>query len=358
MPAIYIELWLIPVVLLLLLIGGWGLYRLGGLRLTRPWRAALAHLPIGVLLFSATGQRRFANSAAEVLLQQIDRSALEHLVTAGRSGVHQSAMIGGRDGALVQAQAWPLGNPLGVVVTLRDASTQQTAITNYRKFIHTISHELLTPLTAIQGHLRHIAASDRADEGAWIGSLQVVGDEVDRLTRLTSNLLILSRLESGQPVTRRVTNLVALVEEVVLQLIEKADARGMTITVDANPRLARPTIDRDAWKQVLLNLIDNAIKYGNTGGTITVSLNQDETRLVLAVIDDGPGIAPDDIPHVFTELFRVEEQRKVSGTGLGLAIVRRIVEQHGGTITCSSEVGRYTSFLISLPLNPDIVTTS
>lgn len=358
MPRIYIELWFVPVLLLLLLLGGWVVYRVGGLRLTRPWQAALAQLPLGVLLFSTTGQRRFANSAANVLLQQIDGSALEQLVAAGRSGVRQSAMVGGRDGALVQAQAWPLGNPLGVLVTLRDASAQQAAVTNYRKFIHTISHELLTPLTAIQGHLRHIVASDRADEAAWTGSLRVVGDEVERLTRLTSNLLILSRLESGQPTTKRVTNLVALVEEVVLQLLDNAEARGMTINVDADPHLPRPTVDRDAWKQVFLNLIDNAIKYGTTGGTITVSLNKDGARLVLAVIDDGPGIDPDDIPHLFTELFRIENQRHVSGTGLGLAIVRRIVEQHGGTITCSSEVGRYTSFLISLPLVSENVTAS
>ncbi len=181
---------------------------------------------------------------------------------------------------------------------------------------------------------------------------------MERLTRLTSNLLILSRLEAGQPFQRRPTNLAAVAEEAVLQVMEKAEARRMTINLQAEGNQPRPPIDRDAWKQVFLNLLDNAVKYGSTGGAVDVVLRQEAGRLLIAVTDNGPGIAPDDLPHLFTELYRADAQRHVAGSGLGLAIVRRIVEQHGGQITCSSELGRGTRFEIMLATGGANVTSS
>ena len=341
--------------LLMLLIGfallGWMLYRWGGYRFARPWRAALVNVPLGIMLFDESGRRIFANSLADVLLQQIDSSQLAPSVTAGVQGLQQRVVVSGREGGLVQVQSWPLDTmPKHVLLTLRDIAQQQNGAANYRQFIHTLSHELLTPLTAIQGHLRHIQASTRSEQVRWQGSLQVVHDEVERLTRLTSNLLILSRLETGQPLQKRPTNLSAVVEEVVLGLLDKADAQQITLNVNTTPQLPRPTIDRDAWKQVFVNLIDNGIKYGKAGGVVTVLLRQNEAGLSIAVTDDGHGIPPDDLPHLFTEMFRSDAHRHVSGTGLGLAIVRKIVEQHGGQITCSSELGRGTTFHITLPV--------
>ena len=333
----------------------WWAYRYGA-RVAPTWRAALGKVPLGVLLFDRNGRRTFTNIAASAALQHMDSSALDQVRRGAAGGVQQTSVMRGRDGVVLQAQAAPLDGDAGVLITLRDIAQQQRAEANYRQFIHTLSHELLTPLTAIQGHLAHIAASDRHDAATWRHSLQVTRDETERLTRLTSNLLILSRLESGQPLQRRPTNLEALAEEVVLQLLPHADARQITLDLHAVPRLPRPAVDRDAWKQVLFNLIENGIKYGNDGGTVTTSLRHTDVALVIDVQDNGRGIAPDDLPHVFTELFRAEAQRQISGSGLGLAIVRRIVEQHGGQISCTSELGRGTLFTITVPLAKNNVT--
>ncbi len=339
--------------LLLLLLCAWAGYHLGR-REVRHWQATVANLPLGVALFDAAGQPTFSNAQANALIPQIDPSQIEQAVQSGRRGVQQTSVTSGANGNAVQLQCWPLsGGPGHVLLTLRDISQQQQAAANYRKFIYSVSHELLTPLTAMQGHLSHIEASGGGDERSWRGSLRVVQDEVERLTRLTSNLLLLSRLESGQPLQRHPINLTAVAEEAMLQLLDKADARHMALNIHATPQLAHPPLDRDAWKQVFVNLIDNAIKYGRDGGKVEISLNQQEGQLLVTVADDGPGISAEDLPHIFTEMYRAEGERQVSGSGLGLTIVRRIVEQHGGRITCQSEPGKGTTFIITLPLVAD-----
>nr|MCU0493533.1 sensor histidine kinase [Chloroflexaceae bacterium] len=158
-------------------------------------------------------------------------------------------------------------------------------------------------------------------------------------------------LEAGQPLQRRPTNLAAVAEETVLSLLEKADVRQITLNLNAAPALPRPPLDRDAWKQVFLYLLDNGIKYGRVGGNVTVGLSQEAGALQISVADDGPGIPADEVPHLFSEFFRGENQRQSSGSGLGLAIVRRIVERHGGTIRCESTPGVGTTFTINLPLD-------
>lgn len=358
MPAIFIELWAVPIVLLLLGSLIWAAFAYGRTSAMRRWRTVFARLPLGVLLFDTSGKRTFENRAAASLLEQFDVAQLEQLTQSVAQGAPRGTIVRGRDGAVVRVQGDALnGRGSDVLVTLHDIASQQAAEANYRKFIHTLSHELLTPLTAIQGHLANIKASSDAETAPWGGSLRVVQDEVERLTRLTSNLLILSRLEAGQPLQRRPTNLSAIVEEAVLSLLEKADARQTTLNIEADPQLARPSIDRDAWKQVFLNLIDNAIKYGRQGGTVNVVLRQDGSRILASVADDGPGIAPADLLHLFDELFRADDQRHVSGSGLGLAIVKRIVERHDGQINVASEPGHGTTFHITLPLNDTFVTS-
>lgn len=309
---------------------------------------ALDRLPLGVALFGRGGEQRYANPPAAALLPLLDGAVLNQARRAARGDAQQTSIVRGREDLAVQlyASALPDGD---LLVALRDIGDDQQAERGYRQLIHTLSHEALTPLTAVQGHLAHIAAVARPTP-EWAGSLEVVRGEIDRLTRLTSNLLILSRLEAGQPLQRRPTNLAALAEETVLQLLERADARGITLTLNAPPQLPRPALDRDAFKQVLLNLVDNGVKYGREGGTVTITLHAGGGSLGIDVDDDGPGIPLDDQPHLFTPLFRGENQRLAGGNGLGLAIVRKIVEGHGGSISCVSRPGAGASFKIRLPL--------
>lgn len=318
-------------------------------RAEQSWHGVLANLPWGIVLCDATGRQIFTNVVAGELLPQLEASQLEQAWQAATSGVQQSSILNGQD-LVVQIQSWPLQATGQALITLRDIRQQQRAEEHYRRFIHTLSHELLTPLTAIQGHLSHIQANIGAQEPGWVGSLHVVRSEVERLTRLTSNLLILSRLEAGQPLQRKPTNLTAVAEEAVLQLLEKADARHISLHVNAAPALPRPPLDRDAWKQVFLNLIDNGIKYGKVAGSVQVALTREHSSLLISITDNGAGIPADDLPHLFVEMFRADTHRHVSGSGLGLAIVRKIVEQHGGQIVCTSTPGSGTTFRIELPL--------
>lgn len=324
-------------------------------RRVRKVNAAARLLPLGMVLFDGTGRRLFTNATADELLSHVAATSLEQLRETAARGLEQKTVIGGNNGMVVQAQSQPIGSRRdAVLVTLRDIGRQQEqmqqAEENYNKLIHTLSHELLSPMTGIRGHLTHLAdGRDLTDEDRR-RSVEIARGDVERLIRLTSNLLELSRLQAGQPMQRRPTNLAAVAEEAVLQLLEKADARHITLNINAAPDLARLSVDRDKWKQVFLNLIDNAIKYGKEGGNVDIGLRQGSSFMSITITDDGLGIPPADVPHLFDEMFRSEEHRNISGTGLGLAIVRRIIEQHDGQITASSRLGHGTTFHINLPL--------
>lgn len=357
--VIRIEQWFLPllllIVLLLLTAFAWGVYRFGS-RNTRKAQTALNATPVGVAIFDNTGRRVFVNQAAQEMLVLVDTAQLSQAREAVAKGMQQTWIVRGPEGTSLQAHVSPISG--NVLLTLRDITQRQEAEASYRRLIYQLSHEMLTPLTAIQGHLAYASSGDIRDDSERIRSLGVVRDEVERLTRLTSNLLLLSRLQSEQPLQLRPTNLTAVAEEAVLQLMEHADARDITLNVHTATQLARPSVDKDAWKQVFLNLIDNGIKYGTDGGTVDVTLQQNGPNMEVDVTDNGPGISPEDRPHIFTEMFRSESQRQISGTGLGLTIVKRIVERHGGQITCSSEPGNGTTFRITLPLRSESVTRS
>ena len=349
------------ILLLVLLFGAgiWGAYTYGRRRPSQDWQTALRKMPLGVMLFNQDGQRTFANSSAEELLPQLTDTAIEQVRQGAVQGLPQSVLVSSGDGAVVRVQSQTLSNAnTDVLITLWNIGEQQQAEANYHKLVHTLSHELMTPLTTTQLRLNVLASDNQYDEDDRQRSLQIARDEIERLIQLTSNLLYLSRLKSGKPLQHHPTNLAAVAEEAVLQLIDKAATRHITLNVQAAPQLARPSVDRDAWKQIFLNLIDNGIKYGSEGGRVDIVIQQDETKLNIAIVDDGPGIASDDIPHLFTEMFRAENQRHVSGSGLGLAIVRRIVEQHSGQITCTSQPGHGTTFQVTLPLPRQRAPTS
>ncbi len=342
-------------IFLLLLVGvsTWLGYRSGCHRAPL-WRAVLAQLPLGVVIFNQRRRELFKNDRARPLLKELDLGMLERVHQASSQGSFYSAAVHRRDGGLIQIEAWALGDkPRGVGLVLRDTAQeheqQQRTAVNYQKFIHTLSHELLTPLTTIKVHLGNAVGNDNEMGPDRRQVLQVAGTETERLIRLVSNLLILSRLESGHPLQRRLTKINRAAEDAIYQLREQAKTRRVSLELEADQDLPRLQLDDEAWRQLFLNLIDNGIKYGQAGGTVRVEIRQQPSGLYLTIADDGPGIPPDDLPHLFEELFRGGSSRHVGGSGLGLAIVRRIVIQHGGQINCTSEPGRGATFHITLP---------
>ena len=170
---------------------------------------------------------------------------------------------------------------------------------------------------------------------------------MQRLARLVDDLLALSRLEASPPLMRTV-NLRAVVESALSSLFDRAETAGLTLTLDAPSSLPRVRADPDRLGQALVNLLDNAIKYTPARGTVTTRLTSEGGYVCVEISDTGPGIPPDDLPHLFEPLYRAESVRHLPGTGLGLTIVRAILDQHGAPISVRSTPGKGTVFTFRL----------
>ncbi len=218
-----------------------------------------------------------------------------------------------------------------------------------RRFLADISHELRTPLTVIRGNvdlLRRMGCSDEE-------SLEAIEGEVNRLTRLVGDLLLLAQAESGKlPLDLRLVELDTLLLEVMQQMRILAGEKVKLHLSEIDQVLVCG--DRDRLKQVLVNLIGNAIEYTPSGGKVTVGLGKKERQACLTVSDTGPGIPEEDLPHIFERFYRGEKSRQRSrdgkGFGLGLSIAYWIVNNHNGRIEVSSKVGQGTTFCVWLPL--------
>jgi signal transduction histidine kinase len=220
-----------------------------------------------------------------------------------------------------------------------------------RRFTSDASHELRTPLTAIRS-VGEVGLRGRRDESAYREIIGSMLEEVDRLSQLVESLLTLSRADAGHTrLARRRVDLASLVEDTVTQLHVLAEEKGQRVTTD----LHRPVwIDADAvlLRRAVVNVVDNAIKYAPPATAIDVTLSIVAQTAVLIVADQGPGIPPADLPHIFDRFYRVDlaRSRQTAGVGLGLSIARWVVEAHDGQVTVESALGRGSAFRIVLPL--------
>ena len=216
-----------------------------------------------------------------------------------------------------------------------------------QRFLADVSHELRTPLTVIKGNVDLMRRMKHVDDE----SLDSIEDEADRLTRLVGNLLLEAQAESGRlPLHFASVELDTLLLEVFKEMRVLARDRVNIHLTEIDQIVVNG--DRDRLKQVLINLISNAVKYTPRGGEIYLSLGKvgDSARLI--VRDTGPGIAAEDLPHIFERFFRAEKSRtrsKTSGFGLGLSISHWIVDHHGGRIEVDSVENKGTTFCIFLP---------
>ncbi len=217
-----------------------------------------------------------------------------------------------------------------------------------RRFLADVSHELRTPLTVIKGEVGLMRLTNELDEE----SLRSIEKEVDRLSRLVGDLLLLAQAESGQlPLELKPVELDSVLLDVLQQMtvISSGKVNLRLIEIDQVSVLG----DRDRLKQVILNLVANAVNYTPAGGEVRLSLTKKEGRACLIVEDTGPGISPEDLPHIFDRFYRGDRSRKrteSSGFGLGLSIAKWIVERHGGKIEVESQPGQGTRFTVWLPL--------
>jgi two-component system sensor histidine kinase ResE len=239
------------------------------------------------------------------------------------------------------------------LVLLEDLAIVQRQHAFYRNFIQNVSHEIKTPLTVIQGHAAKMGNAPEDREG-WLASQRIISDETKRLTKLVDNLLTLSRLESSSfDLEYKLTNFGGLLEECILQVSELAEERQLSLSLNQPSGLPRISVDRPRMKQVILNLLDNAIKYTFSGGEITVEVHADEgnKQLICSVRDTGEGIPEEDLPYIFEKLYRAKrtKRRPVEGSGLGLTLAQQIIKAHQGEITVQSKLNEGSVFTFTLP---------
>ncbi len=222
-----------------------------------------------------------------------------------------------------------------------------------RDFVADVSHDLRTPLTSIAGYSQAIVDGVVEDHAGVARSARVINDEARRLQRLISDLLDLSKIESGSfPLDVKEVDCAAFIPEALAILRQQAADEGKELIIGIPDQLPLMRADSDRIAQVLRNLVANALAHTAPGGHIWVRARPNVDSMEIEVRDDGRGIRPEDLPLVFERFYRADPARSGlrGGTGLGLAIAKEIVEAHGGHIRVQSDVGRGSSFTFTLPL--------
>lgn len=220
-------------------------------------------------------------------------------------------------------------------------------------FVANVSHELRTPLTAVKGTVETLRDGAVDDPTVRDRFLETVEDETDRLIRLVNDLLILSRADSeALNLRREAVDLVALAQDVIDKLAPRAEANELILKLDTKSDVPLALADADRIEQVLVNLLDNAIKYSRPGGTVTVRLDGERDRSVqLKVRDEGIGIPAGDLPRIGERFYRADKARSRAegGSGLGLAIAQALIQAHGGRLWVESQEGQGTVVTCTLP---------
>jgi two-component system, OmpR family, phosphate regulon sensor histidine kinase PhoR len=322
-----------------------------------------------VLNFNAAARALFERLRKGVALEHVNRdpgliSAVTAALQTGEKGTARLVASGGLDQRLIASVA-PLGTrgelpPIAALITIHDESEQHRLLEMRTDFIANASHELRTPLASVRGFIETLQGPARNDEKARERFLAIMADQAERMTRLIDDLLLLSRVE--EKANLKPTGRVALddlVEDVIRALAPFAEERSIVIESETSTDGLVAMGDRDELFQVLHNLVENAVKYGRENGRVRIVLKKTSSprddrfaaRALVAISDDGPGIAPEHLPRLTERFYRVntEHSRRIGGTGLGLAIVKHVLNRHGGELSVQSVVGAGTTFNVTLP---------
>jgi signal transduction histidine kinase len=318
---------------------------------------ALSSMEEGILLFGPDGATRLANPAVEVLLGL--RPAYAHSLLP--LGLRQLTERAGATGTALATEV-ETGAPTrtlrgfaaptdegSVVLVFRDITETRRSEQVRRDFVANASHELKTPAASIQAAAETIRTAAVEDPSVVPRFASQLEREAARLSRIVSDLLDLSRLESGSVLDETVA-LDAIVRDEGERYEEQAAEAGVGLSIDA---ATVPRVRGSARDLALLvrNLVDNAIRYTGPGGKVRVELTTDDREVVLEIADTGMGIPHRDLPRIFERFYRVDRARSrgTGGTGLGLSIVKHVAENHGGRVGVTSELGQGTRFEVRLP---------
>lgn len=240
-----------------------------------------------------------------------------------------------------------IGELCEIINKMADELSQSEAMRN--EFISGVSHELRTPLTAIKGWAETIGSMPD-DSETIVKGMRVITSETERLSEMVEELLDFSRMQNGKfTLTKGNVDILAELGDAVLIYTEKAKKEGIELVYAEPEDLPAVYGDRNRLRQVFINVIDNAIKYSEKGGFVTVqAILADENRIEIEVSDTGCGISPEDLPKIKTKFFRANHNKR--GSGIGLAVADEIITMHSGTLEVFSEQGMGTTVVIMLPV--------
>lgn len=262
----------------------------------------------------------------------------------------RAIMRTGRTDARVPVQ--DTGDALGELGALVNAMLDRidAVLAGMRGALDNVAHDLRTPMTRLRGIAETALASN--DPATLRDALGECLEESDRVVAMLNTLMDISEAETGtMSLHVEPTDFAQLIQQTVDLYEDLAEERGITIITNAAGELSVP-VDRNRMRQVLANLLDNAVKYTPAGGRIEIAATRDGSDAVLSVSDTGIGITPDELPHIFERLYRGDKSRSARGLGLGLSLVKAIVEAHGGRVTVQSSPGSGTRFDLRLPAVP------
>ena len=306
-----------------------------------------------------------AERALRLLATQPDTSSFEHPVIAtltdGTARIGRELRLEHADGTArwVSATFSPVSDgrtdgPVLVLVTLRDIAEQKEQERTQRDFVSMAAHELRSPLTAIKGFARTLLLKgEQLAPERRHSYLGMIDDQSNRLARLVEDLMQVARIDAGRVVIEPEELDVGVVVKELLEQF-RGKWRDRQISIEATGGLPVATADPHRLEEILINLIDNAVKYSPAGSPIEVGLCVDDGELVVSVRDHGIGISTDEIPHLFKKFSRLSNgaTADIPGTGLGLYIVKGFIEAHGGRVWVKSDPGHGTTFAFTLPLSP------
>lgn len=278
---------------------------------------------------------------------------LEALEEQQRSGAEVVREVHLQLPELVLSTHWvPLGDQQGTVAVFHDISDLKRIEAVRRDFVANASHELRTPVAVIKGYAETLLDGGLQDADRSRQFVQIIASHAERLTNLINDILTLSKLESKETALEcHPLDVCGLLRKAGLLMGEHARQQGISLVIDC-PEQGLPKVlaDYGRLEQVLLNLLDNAIKYTPAGGSVTLVAEQRGRQVAFMVSDTGVGIPAKDLSRIFERFYRVDEarSREQGGTGLGLAIVKHIVQLHGGEVQVSSEPGRGSRFTVLL----------
>jgi PAS domain S-box-containing protein len=323
--------------------------------------AIIANIQDGVIVMDQEQNILFVNRAireifslngkeitGKLLIDVISNADLKALLVRSNEGPLKYHEINFDDGRVFNAQYTPIPK-IGAAVTMQDISYLKELDRLKSDFINTVSHDLRSPLTSILGYTELIGRTGPLNENQteFLGRLQ---GSIQHITALVNDLLDLGRLEAGFDTRREIVQLDSILKYSLDMYDAQVKKKNIQLTKDIVPNLKAIRANPIRIRQMMDNLIGNAIKYTPGEGFIRVSISMQGSQIILKVEDTGPGIPPDEQSHVFEKFYRATNAPEgVEGSGLGLAIVKSIVDSHQGRVWVESVIGKGSSFIVLLP---------